>query len=121
MKLLILVTVWSLMISIGMSLNITQFIATWRRLTAVIWAKLLVVTFIIPPIIAIALQKLLPIDAGGFIGLYLVAAAPGAPLVTHRVARRGFDLEIAASYQVWGAILSPLMIPLLVGGAGWLY
>jgi BASS family bile acid:Na+ symporter len=121
MKLLILATVWSLMISIAMSLNWTQFVATWRRLTPAIWGKLLLATFIIPPIIAIALQKLLPIDAGAFIGLYLVAVAPGAPLMTHRVAQRGFDMQMAASYQVWGAILTPVMVPLLVGFAGWLY
>jgi bile acid:Na+ symporter, BASS family len=121
MKLIIPVTVFLLMMSVGMSLNRAQFIATWRRLTPGIWGKLLAATFIIPPIIALGLGKLLPIDSGTLIGLYLVAAAPGAPLMTRGVAKKGFDMEMAASYQVWGALLTPIMIPLLVGLAGWLY
>ena len=36
-------------------------------------------------------------------------------------AKRGFDMQMAASYQVWSALLVPIMIPLLVGGAAWLY
>jgi predicted Na+-dependent transporter len=30
-------------------------------------------------------------------------------------------MEMAAGYQVWGALLAPIMIPLMVGGAAWLY
>lgn len=30
-------------------------------------------------------------------------------------------MQIAASYQVWGALLTPLLVPLLVAGGGWLY
>ena len=91
--------------------------ASWRRLTPATWGKLLVATFVIPPIIALALGNLLPIDRASLIGLFMVAVAPGAPLMTRGVANRGFDMEMAASYQVWGALLTPIMIPLLVGGA----
>ncbi|HEY1730854.1 MAG TPA: hypothetical protein VGG15_03855, partial [Terriglobales bacterium] len=35
--------------------------------------------------------------------------------------RRGFDMHLAASYQVWGAVLTPIMIPLLVFAAAKLY
>ena len=121
MKFLIPLTVLLLMISVGMSLNWAQFVASWRRLTPLMWIKLLVATFIVPPIVAVALEKLLPIDRGAFIGLFLVAAAPGAPLMTRGVAQRGFNMETAASYQLWGAILTPIMTPLLVEAAGWFY
>jgi predicted Na+-dependent transporter len=30
-------------------------------------------------------------------------------------------MELAASYQLWGAFLTPIKIPLLVGAAGWVY
>lgn len=99
MKLLLPSTVLLLMVSVGMSLNWTQFLANWRRLTLVTWAKLLAVTFIIPPIIALALASLLRLDRGALIGLFLIAVAPGAPLMTRVVAKRGFDMELAASYQ----------------------
>jgi BASS family bile acid:Na+ symporter len=121
MKLLVPSTVLLLMVSVGMSLNWTQFLANWRRLTLATWGKLLVATFIIPPILALALGSLLPLDRGTLIGLFLIAVAPGAPLMTRNVAKRGFDMELAASYQLWGAFLTPVMIPLLIGAAGWVY
>jgi len=121
MKLLLPITVLLLMVSVGMSLNWTQFLANWRRLTLSTWAKLLAVTFIVPPILALALASLLRLDRGALIGLFLIAVAPGAPLMTRVVAKRGFDMELAASYQLWGAFLTPIMIPLLVGVAGWIY
>jgi hypothetical protein len=55
------------------------------------------------------------------VGLFLIAVAPGAPLMTRNAAKRGFDMQMAASYQVWSALLVPIMIPLLVGGAALLY
>ena len=121
MKFLLPITVLLLMVSVGMSLNWTQFLANWRRLTLATWAKLLAATFIVPPILALALASLLRLDRGALIGLFLIAVAPGAPLMTRVVAKRGFDMELAASYQLWGAFLTPIMIPLLVGAAGWLY
>ena len=119
MKLLLPITVLLLMVSVGMSLNWTQFLANWRRLTLATWGKLLAATFIVPPILALALASLLRLDRGALIGLFLIAVAPGAPLMTRVVAKRGFDMELAASYQLWGAFLTPIMIPLLVGAAGW--
>jgi bile acid:Na+ symporter, BASS family len=121
MKFLLPLTVLLLMVSVGMSLNWTQFLENWRRLTLAKWAKLLAVTFIVPPIIALALANLLRLDRGALIGLFLIAVAPGAPLMTRVMAKRGFDMELAASYQLWGAFLTPIMIPLLVGVAGWVY
>ena len=91
MKLLLPITVLLLMVSVGMSLNWTQFLANWRRLTLAKWAKLVAATFIVPPILALALASLLRLDRGALIGLFLIAVAPGAPLMTRVVAKRGFD------------------------------
>ncbi len=121
MHLILPSAVFVLMVSIGMSLVPGQFVSNLRQLTPLIWVKLLAATFIIPPLIALALGKLLPLDRPIFVGLYLIAVAPGAPLMTRNVAKRGFDMQMAASYQVWGALLTPIMIPLLVAGAAWLY
>jgi hypothetical protein len=54
-------------------------------------------------------------------GFYLIADAPGAPLLTRNVEKHGFDMHQAASYQIWGAIMAPIAIPLLVAGGAWLY
>ena len=41
--------------------------------------------------------------------------------MTRGVAKKGFDMQIAASYQVWGALLTPVIVPLLIAAGGWLY
>jgi predicted Na+-dependent transporter len=54
-------------------------------------------------------------------GLFLIAVVPGAPLMTHGLAKKGFDMQIVASYQVWGALLIPVLVPPLIAFGGWLY
>jgi hypothetical protein len=77
---------------------------------------LLAATFFVPPLLA---WRLLPLGGVATAGLFLIAVAPGAPLMTRGVAKKGFDMQIAASYQVWGALLTPLLVPLLVAFGGW--
>jgi BASS family bile acid:Na+ symporter len=121
LKLLMPVAVLMLMVSVGMSLDVRELLANWRRLTPVLWAKLLLATFLVPPACALALGAVLPIGLPALAGLFLVSVAPGAPLMTRGAAKRGFNMQMAASYQVWGALLTPLMIPVLVGAASSLY
>jgi predicted Na+-dependent transporter len=109
MKYLLSSAVLMLMLSIGMSLSPRQLLENWRRLTPSLWAKLLAATFLVPPLLALALGYLLPLDGAATAGLFLIAAVPGAPLMTRGVAKKGFDMQIAATYQVWGALLTPLM------------
>ncbi|MEI8339956.1 MAG: bile acid:sodium symporter [Verrucomicrobiota bacterium] len=121
MKYLLPTAVLFLMLSIGMSLSLRQLIENWRKLTPSLWIRLLCATFIIPPLLALGLGWVLPLGTAVTAGLFLVAVAPGAPLMIRGVSKKGYDLHVAASYQVWGAMLVPLMIPLLVAGGGWLY
>ncbi len=121
MKYLLQAAVFMLMVSVGMSLSPRQLLENWRRLTPGHWTRLLLATFIAPPLLALALGQLLPLDRAATAGLFLIAVAPGAPLLTRNIARHGFDMRTAASYQVWGALMIPIMIPLLVALAGKLY
>ena len=121
MKYLLPAAVCMLMVSIGMSLSPRQLLENFHRLTPSVWARLVVATFLVPPLLALALGRLLPLDGAATAGLFLIAVAPGAPLMTRGVAKKGFDMQIAASYQVWGALLTPLMVPLLIAAGGWLY
>jgi len=121
MKLLLPASVFVLMVSVGMSLRWRELVANWRRLTWSAWLRLLLATFIVPPAVALLLARILPLNLSETAGLFMVAAAPGAPLLTRNLARRGFDMHLAASYQVWGAVMTPIMIPLLVAGAAKLY
>ena len=113
--------VFLLMVSVGMSLNLTEVAANWRRLNWSAWLRLLFATFIVPPTLALLGATLFHLTLAETAGLFLVGAAPGAPLLTRNMARKGFDMHLAASYQLWAALMIPVMIPLLVAVAGKLY
>lgn len=120
-KLMMPAAVLMLMVSIGMSLDVRELLVNWRRLTPGLWAKLLLATFLVPPVCVLALATVLPLGLPALAGLFLVSVAPGAPLMTRGAAKRGFNMQMAASYQVWGALLTPLMIPALVAAASSFY
>ncbi len=82
---------------------------------------LLLATFIVPPALALLLYHSLPLDFGEGVGLFMLGVVPGAPLVSRVAAKRGFDMQLAASYQVWGAVLVPVMLPIVVFAAARLY
>lgn len=49
--------VFILMVSIGMSLNRGEVAANWRRLSAAMWLRLLLATFLIPQAAALLLFR----------------------------------------------------------------
>src|SRR5271167_2754604 len=121
MKLILPAAVFVLMLSVGMSLQYGKIIAGYRRMTWSVWLRLLLATFIIPPAIALLLPHIFPLTLPETAGLFMVGVAPGAPLMTRNIAKRGFDMHLAAGYQLWGALLIPVMIPLVVFAAGRVY
>ena len=121
MKLLLPGAVFLLMVSVGMSLRWPELVANWRRLDRSAWIRLLLATFLLPATIALILARIFPLTLPQTAGLFMVGATPGAPLLTRNLARRGFDMHLAASYQVWGAVMTPFMIPLMLFLAAKLY
>lgn len=122
MKALLPIAVFLLMVSIGMSLRPAQLVRNWRSLMQRGgWLRLIVATFLIPPAVAILMLRITPLDFGEATGLFLLGVVPGAPLTSRVAAKRGFDMHMAASYQVWGAVLVPAMIPLVVYSVAKLY
>jgi bile acid:Na+ symporter, BASS family len=121
MSYLIPVVVGLLMVSIGLSLRLDELGATVRRLTWIRWLRLLLATFVIPAFLALGLAQAFRLDRGELAGIFLVGVAPGAPLLTRNLARKGFDMHLAATYQLWAALMIPIMIPLIVFVAGQFY
>jgi len=121
MKLLLPGAIFVLMVSIGMSLRLSELVANWRQLTLSAWLRLLLATFILPSAAALLLARIFALNLPETAGLFMLGATPGAPLLTRNLAKRGFDMHLAASYQVWSAVMTPIMIPLLVFGAARLY
>jgi BASS family bile acid:Na+ symporter len=121
MKLLLPVAVFLLMVSIGMSLRPSEVVRHWRRLMGWPWVRLVLATFIVPPLVVLLMYRHMPLSRGEGVGLLLLAVVPGAPLMSRAAAKRGFDMHLAASYQVWGAVQMPLMLPLIVYTVAKLY
>ncbi len=121
MTLLLPGAVFLLMVSVGMSLHWPELVANWRKLDRSAWIRLLLATFLLPASIALILARIFPLTLPQTAGLFMVGATPGAPLLTRNLARRGFDMHLAASYQVWGAVMTPFMIPLMLFLAAKLY
>jgi len=121
MKFILPGAVFLLMMSVGMSLRHDQMVAAYRRMTWLVWLRLLLATFIVPPAIALLLPHIFPLTLPEMAGLFMVGVAPGAPLMTRNIAKKGFDMQLAAGYQLWGALLIPVMIPLVVFVTGRLY
>jgi len=113
--------VFLLMVSVGLSLKLTAVVARWKRLDWLTWLRLVAATFLIPPAIALLVAHLFHLTRAETVGLFMVGVAPGAPLLTRNMARKGFDMHLAASYQVWAALMIPIMIPIVVLAAGKLY
>jgi predicted Na+-dependent transporter len=121
MKFILPAAVFLLMMSVGMSLRHDKMLAAYRRMTWSAWLRLLLATFIVPPAIALLLPHIFPLTLPEMAGLFMVGVAPGAPLMTRNIAKKGFDMHLAAGYQLWGALLIPVMIPLVVFTAGKLF
>jgi predicted Na+-dependent transporter len=121
MKFILPAAVFLLMVSVGMSLHNQEMIANLRRMKWATWVGLLLATFIAPAALALLLGRVLPLNTAETAGLFLVGVAPGAPLMTRNVGKRGFDMQLAAGYQVWGGLLMPIILPLVVYCAGLLY
>jgi len=121
MKLLLTTAIFLMMVSIGTSFRAKEMWNNTRRMGGWKWLRLLLAVFIIPPALALGLARIMPLSLAETSGLFLIGVAPGAPLLTRNVAKRGFDAQLAAVYQVWVALLTPIMIPLLVFGAAKLY
>ena len=71
--------VFLLMVSVGMSLKLTEVVAHWRRMDRLAWTTLIVATFIIPPSLALLVANLFRLSLGDTAGLFMVGVAPGAP------------------------------------------
>ena len=121
MRLIVPLAVFLLMVSVGMSLRHKEMLANLRRIRWPSWMGLLLATFVVPAALALFLGRVLPLQRSEMAGLFLVGAAPGAPLMTRNIGKRGFDMQLAAGYQVWGGLLTPIMLPIEVGLAGLLY
>ncbi|MEA5532581.1 sodium dependent transporter [Crocosphaera sp. XPORK-15E] len=104
------VTIFSLMLAMGINLSLEKMLSLWRK-PALLFRALLAVVVLVP-LVVVALLKLFNLPLGVTIGLVLLAASPGAPLTTKRTQMAGARFRNSASLQLTLALLAVVITPL---------
>ncbi len=106
------VTVFSLMFAIGINNSFEQLTSVWRQ-PAILLRSLLAVVVIVPTIVFVVIQ-LFNVTPAVATGLAILAAAPGAPMMTKRTEGAGGEPTYAASLQLTLALLAVVLTPLIL-------
>ena len=116
-------TLLLMMAAVGMSLNPRAVVSKWLHHSRAYWLRVLAATFLLPPLVAMLIVAILPLPPASRGGVLLMSVAPGAPMLTRMVSRKGvlFDAGLAASYQIVVGLAVPLLTPFLLYGLGRFY
>lgn len=107
---LVKITIFTLMLAIGISLPFQDLIALWRR-PGVLLRSLLAVIVLVPTLVVLLLW-VFDLPPAIATGLALLAVSPGAPLTTKRSQMAAARFSFAADLQLTLALLAVLVTPL---------
>ena len=106
------------MLSMGLSLTVSQILQPLRNIRLVIMA--LAANFVIVPAVAFALSRIIPLEQGVQIGLLLLGTAAGAPflpkLAQMAKANVAFAVGLMTMLVVVTIVYLPIVLPLLLPG-----
>jgi BASS family bile acid:Na+ symporter len=108
----ITVTIFSLMLAIGVNHSFRQVTYLTSR-PGLLVRSLLSVVVVVPGIVGVLLWAF-PLPPAVATGLAVLAAAPGAPLTTKRVEMAGGELQYAVNLQLTLAVLAVVVTPLIL-------
>jgi BASS family bile acid:Na+ symporter len=109
---LVRLTLFLLMFSLGLSFTLQQFLAFWRKPGLVL--RSLISTLIVFPMLVVCVLQITTLPQSAIIGLVVLAAAPGAPLMTRRITMAGGDFHLGANLQITLAALAIITTPLIL-------
>ena len=109
---LVSLTIFLIMLTMGLNFSPRRLFAFWRQPSLVLRAQLAV--SVLTPLITLGLLWLLHSSNEVIIGLAILAAAPGAPLLTKRVQMAGGSFDYGASLQVTLSLSVVLITPILL-------
>ena len=104
------VTIFTLMLTIGVNQSLGQLISVWRQRDVLLRSLLAVIVLV--PIVVIVLLWVFNLPPAVATGLAVLAAAPGAPLTTKRSQMAGADITYVSSLQLTLALLAVIVTPL---------
>ncbi|KTG13390.1 bile acid:sodium symporter family protein [Haloferax profundi] len=114
----VLVFVVTSMLSMGLSLTVSQILDPLRNASLV--AKALAANFVVIPIVAYVLVFVFPLSEGQSIGIILLATAAGAPFLPKLVevakGNIAFGVGLMVLLMVVTVVYVPLVLPLLLPG-----
>jgi predicted Na+-dependent transporter len=106
------------MLSMGLSLTVSQILQPLRNIRLVIMA--LAANFVIVPAVAFALSKIIPLEEEVQIGLLLLGTAAGAPFLPKlgQIAKANvaFAVGLMTMLMVVTIVYLPIVLPLLLPG-----
>ncbi len=106
-------TIFSLMLSMGLNLTIKQIILLWRQPKALL-SFLFAVDVLVPIITLLIVLLLFDLPISLKASLILMAVCPGAPLTTRKVVKAKGNFPYAISFQVTVVMLAVITTPLLL-------
>jgi BASS family bile acid:Na+ symporter len=117
-RLLVLLFLVSSMSGIGLGLTLSQIIAPLRNVRLIVLA--VIVNFIVVPLLAVGLARLLRLDEPFALGLLLLGLAAGAPFLPKVVSIANGDVASAVGLMVLlmvgTTVFLPVALPLLIKG-----
>src|SRR5215471_9387512 len=87
------------MLELGLSLTFAQILDPWRNARLAILS--LMANFIVVPLLAVGIARLLRVDQAAGVGLLLLGMAPGAPFVPKVVQLARGNLAFAVGLMVF--------------------
>lgn len=109
---LVTVTIFSLMLSIGVGHSFQELTFLWHQ-PGLLLRSLIAVTVMVPVVVALLLWVFeLPMAVST--GLAVLASAPGAPLTYKRAQMAGGDLVYTASLQLTLALFAVMITPVIL-------
>ncbi len=103
-------TIFSLMLAIGINSSLEQLTSLWRKPELLV--RSLLAAIVLVPLVVFILLWLLDLPPGVAAGLSILAASPGAPVMAKRSQMAGGDPTYVASLQLTLAMLAVLVTPL---------
>ena len=111
-NLVVIVFAVSSMLSVGLSYDLRTIVRPLRRVRAVFRA--LVANFVLVPLWAIAIERLIPLDPPLALGLCLLAGAAGAPFLVKLAKTARKDLALSAALLVLLVPVTVVFLPFYV-------
>ena len=108
--LLVKVTIFTLMLTLGINLSLERLGSFWRQPSLLFRALLAVI--VLTPLVVFILLKLLNLPPEVATGFALLAASPGAPLTTKRAYMAGAKIHDTVALQFTLALLAVVVTPL---------